>query len=59
MIDFDDYFFGADDDFQARMDTAFKKRHGWAARWEGLDLHLSYTKVQTRLNKLKIEKLKN
>ena len=28
------------------MNTAFKKRHGWAARWEGLNLHKGYTKYR-------------
>ena len=28
------------------MDTAFKKRHGWAARWEWLNLHKGYTKYR-------------
>ena len=36
MIDFDDYFLGADDVFQARIDTAFKKRHGWLRNVNGL-----------------------
>ena len=35
--------------FQARMDTAFKKRHGWAARWVKAIFAKGYTKVQTRL----------
>ena len=48
MIDFDDYFLGAYDVFQARKDTAFSKTR-LAAQCKWLNLQLSYTKVQTRL----------
>ena len=48
MIDFYDYFLGADDVFQARKDTAFSKTR-LAAQCKWLNLQLSYTKVQTRL----------
>ena len=29
------------------MDTALKKRHGWAARWEWLNLNKGYTSIDT------------
>ena len=48
MIDFDDYFLGADDVFYARKSTALSKAR-LAAQCKWLNLQLSYTKVQTRL----------
>ena len=49
MIDFDDYFLGADDFFRHGWTRLLKKGTAGLRDGEWLILHLSYTKVQTRL----------